>query len=152
MTPSVARLWLCPARKKPTSDRQGVENYELGSASSCAQEECTSCNRIGQYADELGLSACKTAPAGTKPTSDRRGVVTCPAGTYSTGGAEECSGCESGEISNAGAAGCRNCAACGLGKYQNAETASTETQCGDCVAGKASMGGAVNECTLCDCT
>ena len=76
-----------PAGIKPTSNRQGVENCELGSASSGAEDECTSCDGNGQYADELGLSTCKTVPAGTKPTSDHQGIESCTSGKYSTGAA-----------------------------------------------------------------
>ncbi|GMH77097.1 hypothetical protein TL16_g07293 [Triparma laevis f. inornata] len=140
-----------PAGKKPTSNRQGVEGCELGSASPGAHDECVPCDAISQYADVAGLAACKTAPAGKKPTLNRQGIESCPAGKYSTGGVDECENCGIGETSDPGAAGCRTCLTCGLGKYQIEEcTTNTPTQCGDCVAGKASMGGAVRECTHCD--
>ncbi|GMH74227.1 hypothetical protein TL16_g06408 [Triparma laevis f. inornata] len=101
--------------------------------------------------DQTGLPFCKTAPAGTKPTPDRQGTEICSPGKYSIGGNDECSECGVGKTSDAGAIGCRTCATCGLGKYQIAEcTANTETECGDCVAGKASMGGTVSECARCD--
>jgi len=112
---------------------------------------CTECSSGGLYSDTDNASFCKTAPAGKKPTGDRQGVEVCPAGTFSTGAVDACNACGPGETSDAGAAGCRTCATCGLGKYQIAEcTSEVETQCGDCVAGKASMGGAVSECTRCD--
>ncbi|GMH86453.1 hypothetical protein TrVE_jg3945 [Triparma verrucosa] len=127
------------------------DQCEKGKYGEFGATSCAPCDGDGQYADGLGLAACKTAPAGEKPTSDRQGVESCPAGKYSTGGNDECSECGSGETSDAGAAGCRTCATCGLGKFQIAEcTADAETQCGDCIAGKASMGGAVSDCNFCD--
>ncbi|GMH64272.1 hypothetical protein TrST_g3627 [Triparma strigata] len=121
-----------------------------------AVSECTTCSGDGKYSDTVGASNCKTASAGHKPKADSTsGLMTseeqCGAGKYSTGAAEDCTSCGSGETSDAGAAGCRTCATCGLGKYQIAEcTANSETQCEDCVAGKASMGGAVSECASCN--
>ncbi|GMH88080.1 hypothetical protein TL16_g11053, partial [Triparma laevis f. inornata] len=112
---------------------------------------CTECNSRGKYSDVDGASVCKTASAGTKPNEARDGVESCAPGTISVGGADECSVCNAGETSGEGAAGCRTCATCGLGTYQIAEcTSEVETQCGVCVAGKASMGGAVEACTECD--
>ncbi|GMH88575.1 hypothetical protein TrST_g11202 [Triparma strigata] len=111
---------------------------------------CTECDSDGKYSDEDNASVCKTAPAGKKPTLNRQNIEDCAAGKYSTGGANECSECRSGETSDAGAAGCRTCATCGLGKYRIADcTSEVETQCGDCVAGKASMGGDATSCTEC---
>ncbi|GMH82603.1 hypothetical protein TrST_g12511 [Triparma strigata] len=139
-----------PAGKKPTANRQSIESCELGTASTGAQDECTPCNGDGQYADELGLSACKTAPAGKTPTANRQSIESCEAGTYFVGGANECSACGPGERSEEGAAGCSTCAVCEPGKYKISDCSSdTPTQCGDCLKGKASMGGEAANCTSC---
>ena len=79
--------------------------------------------------------------------ADHQGIESCTSGEYSTGAADTCVDCASGKTC---AAGCRPCLTCGLGKYQTAVRSPTaETQCGDCVAGKASFGRAVSECTTC---
>ncbi|GMH85601.1 hypothetical protein TrST_g3602 [Triparma strigata] len=123
---------------------------EVGFA--CTSGIKTACDGNGQYADELDLSACKTAPAGAKPTSDRHGVESCPAGKFSTGGEDECSECGSDKTSNAGAAGCRTCATCGTGKYKISDCSpGTETQCSDCPKNTFTISGAsdINGCEDC---
>jgi hypothetical protein len=111
---------------------------------------CNQCDGEGKYNDEDGAAFCKTAKAGYKPKENRKGEEICPAGTYSTGGADECSDCGDGETSGAGAAGCSTCASCATGKYMiKACTPTSETECGDCLAGTVSTGGAVTECTSC---
>ncbi|GMI13746.1 hypothetical protein TrLO_g2474, partial [Triparma laevis f. longispina] len=134
-----------------TSCESCDQGYVSEGSGNNACQYCGIGNGEGQFSSSAGAATCSTAPAGTKPTSDRQGTENCSPGRYSTGGADECSECGIGETSDVGAAGCRTCATCGLGKYQIAEcTSASETQCRDCVAGKASMGGAVRECTRCD--
>ena len=114
-------------------------------------EHCQNCDGEGQFSDKTGAFSCQTAKAGHKPTEDRKGEEQCPAGKYSTGGADECLQCGEGETSSAGAAGCSTCATCATGRYMiNACTPTTETLCGDCLAGTASIGGTVTECTPCN--
>ena len=111
---------------------------------------CKRCETEGQYSDKDGSFTCKTARAGHKPTSDRKSEEQCQAGRYSPGAAEECSECGEGKMSEAGAAGCSTCATCAVGRYLISNcTTTTGTQCGDCLAGTASMGGMVTECISC---
>ena len=111
---------------------------------------CKQCNGKGQYNDEHGAYACKTAKAGHKPTSDRKGEEQCQAGRFSTGGAEQCTECDEGQSSAKGAVGCSTCATCTAGRYLISICSPTsETECGDCLAGKVSMGGNALECTSC---
>ena len=113
--------------------------------------ECTPCNVDGKYSISDNASFCLTAKAGYKPTADRKGEEQCQAGKYSTGGADECLQCGEGETSSAGAAGCSTCATCATGRYMiKACTSTSETLCGACLAGTASIGGAVTECTPCN--
>ena len=115
-----------------------------------AATECMLCNVDGKYSITDNARVCMTAKAGYKPTQDHKGEEQCPAGKYSTGGADECSECGDGETSGAGAAGCSTCASCATGKYMiKACTPTTETECGDCLAGTVSTGGTVTECTSC---
>ncbi|GMH66854.1 hypothetical protein TL16_g04527 [Triparma laevis f. inornata] len=139
----------CPPGTIPTG--YSCNQCEKGKYGEFGATSCTLCDGEGQYADELGLAACKTAPARMKPTTNHQGVEDCAAGTYSVGGANECSKCRSGETSAAGAAGCSTCAVCEPGKYKILDcTTDTETQCGDCLKGQASMGGEATSCTECD--
>ncbi|GMH71426.1 hypothetical protein TrLO_g3888 [Triparma laevis f. longispina] len=89
--------------------------------------------------------------AGTKPTSNRQGVENCPAGTFSVGGANQCTVCDVGNYSTSGGVvGCIAMSTCGAGRYiTTPSTSVTDTQCGDCVAGKATMGGDATSCTDC---
>ncbi|GMI02681.1 hypothetical protein TrVE_jg6925 [Triparma verrucosa] len=81
-----------------------------GTASTLAgQGSCSFCDGNGQYADEEGLAACKTAPAGYKPNVYRNGIEKCAAGKFSVGGATECTVCEKGKFSAEGAFGCGPC-------------------------------------------
>ena len=113
--------------------------------------ECTPCNVDGKYSISDNASFCLTAKAGYKPTSDRKGEEQCSAGTYSTGAAEDCEQCASGETSGEGAAGCSTCATCAAGRYLiNTCTPFSETECGECLAGTASIGGSVTECESCN--
>ncbi|GMH49413.1 hypothetical protein TL16_g00510 [Triparma laevis f. inornata] len=197
-----------PAGKKPTENRQNIEDcpagkYSIGGAEDCsdcgdgersndgaagcstcavcepgkykasdctaiAETQCTSCvkgkasmggdvvacdacDSNGQYSDEDNASVCKTSAAGKKPTENREDIENCAAGRYSVGAADVCEACESGETSAAGAAGCSTCATCSVGRYKISDcTISSETDCGDCVAGKASMGGDATTCDDCD--
>ena len=101
---------------------------EKGKYGEFGATSCAPCDGDGQYADELGLAACKTAPAGMKPTSDRHGTENCSPGRYSVGGKTECDECEIGKFSNEGAVGCsqcepgevpvgNTCESCEVGKY-----------------------------------
>jgi hypothetical protein len=113
--------------------------------------ECTPCNVDGKYSISDNASFCLTAKAGYKPREDRKGEEQCAAGTYSTGGTDDCLECGEGETSSAGAAGCSTCATCATGRYLISTcTPTTETQCGDCLKGEASMGGSTTECTDCN--
>ena len=112
--------------------------------------ECALCNVDGKYSDTDNASFCKTAKAGYKPTLDHKAEERCPAGKYSTGGTNACSDCGDGETSGAGAAGCSTCASCATGRYMiKACTPTSETECGDCLAGTVSTGGTVKQCTSC---
>ncbi|GMH80315.1 hypothetical protein TrLO_g10523, partial [Triparma laevis f. longispina] len=95
---------IAPAGMKPTSDRKGVELCKLGSVSSGAQDECTSCSGDGQYADKPGL-----APPGMKPTIDGQNVTTCDAGSFSLGSADTCNECDAGTPADEGASVCTPC-------------------------------------------
>ncbi|GMH70768.1 hypothetical protein TL16_g05490 [Triparma laevis f. inornata] len=131
-----------PAGKKPTSNRQDIENCELGSASFGAQDVCTPCTGEGQYADDTGLSTCKSAPAGSIPNIERTGTTPCDAGSFSVGGATSCTDCEEGKYSNVGAVGCISSSTCGAGTYTKTESSATsDEECALCEKGTASAGG-----------
>ena len=134
---------------KPTEDRKGEEQCPAGTYTDDGVA-CKTCEAEGQYSDEDGAAYCKTAKAGYKPTLDHKAEERCPAGKYSTGGTNACSDCGDGETSGAGAAGCSTCASCATGRYMiKACTPTSETECGDCLAGTVSTGGTVKQCTSC---
>jgi len=113
---------------------------------------CPACLGAGEYSDTSKSASCKTAPAGHKPNDDRNGLEKCTPGTFSVGGSDTCESCGEDETSvEEGAAGCSNCATCTAGRYKIAScTSTTATQCGDCSAGQASMGGEATACTECN--
>eukprot|EP00520_Triparma_pacifica_P000598 CAMPEP_0118644850 /NCGR_PEP_ID=MMETSP0785-20121206/7171_1 /TAXON_ID=91992 /ORGANISM="Bolidomonas pacifica, Strain CCMP 1866" /LENGTH=923 /DNA_ID=CAMNT_0006536661 /DNA_START=204 /DNA_END=2971 /DNA_ORIENTATION=- len=126
----------------PTSDTVCGDCLAGTASSGGTSTECTACVGNGKYSDTDLASFCKTAKAGFKPTEDRKGEEQCLEGTFSTGGAEECTACGTGETSGKGAAGCSRCATCAAGRYMISSCSPTkETECGDCLAGTASMGG-----------
>ena len=121
-----------------------------GTASPGEATSCPLCNGDGEYSDEDRASSCKTAPAGHKPNAYRTGLDVCPSGAFSVGGSDTCQSCEEGETSVEGAAGCSTCATCAVGRYKISDcTLTAGTQCGDCSAGQASMGGGATSCTEC---
>ena len=135
----------------PTTETQCGDCLAGTASMGGAATECTQCSVDGKYSVSDNASFCLTAKAGYKPRDDRKGEEQCPAGQYSTGGADDCSECGEGETSSAGAAGCSTCATCATGRYMiSACTPTTETLCGACLAGTASIGGAVTECTPCN--
>ncbi|GMH72674.1 hypothetical protein TrLO_g13389, partial [Triparma laevis f. longispina] len=110
--------------------------------------DCSDCDGDGKYSDHDGAAACSTAPAGKKPNSARNYIEPCSAGKFSLGGATDCIECRSDETSSGGAAGCSKCTTCDAGKFKISDcTPDTETQCGECLKGTASMGGDTSSCT-----
>ncbi|GMH90310.1 hypothetical protein TrST_g1356, partial [Triparma strigata] len=149
---AVASTSCSPCPPGTISTGTSCDQCEKGKYGEFGATSCDPCDGDGQYADEFGLAACKTAPAGEKPTSDRQGVERYPAGKYSTGGEDECTECGSGETSDAGAAGCRTCTTCGTGKYKISDCSpGSETQCGDCPKNTFTISSAadINGCENC---
>ena len=103
---------------------------EIGFA--CVGGVRASCNRPGQYADEVGLSACRIASAGVKPSLDRTSTVPCPIGEASLGGQDTCSPCDAIDeyADEIGLSACKKATECGPGWYISVEsTASEDTIC-----------------------
>jgi hypothetical protein len=107
------------------------EACAVGKASAGGQSACDDCNGDGEYSDETGLSAFKTASAGMKPTSSRDNVEDCAAGTFSVGGTTQCTDCVSGKYSaSTGAVGCTAASSCGSGtRIKTASTPTADTIC-----------------------
>ena len=139
-------------KEASTSTSDAVcEDCPEGKYSNGALTACQDCYGGGWYADKPKSSVCKTAPAGHKPNTDRTGIDKCPSGTFSVGASDDCDSCKEDETSPEGAAGCSTCATCAVGRYKIADcTSTTATQCGDCPAGQASMGGEATACTECN--
>ncbi|GMH72179.1 hypothetical protein TL16_g05850 [Triparma laevis f. inornata] len=93
----------CPPGKIPTGT--SCDQCEKGKYGVFGATSCAPCKGDGQYADEVGLPACKTALTGTKPTSDLQDIENCSPETFSVGGKTECLQCESGKLSTEGAVG-----------------------------------------------
>ncbi|GMH73197.1 hypothetical protein TL16_g06118 [Triparma laevis f. inornata] len=128
-----------PLSTETITRREGQAICEVGFA--CVGGVKFPCDGIGQYADEQGLSACKTATAGYRPNDNHDGVVPCTAGTYSIGGTSECTPCDPDKFSAAAAAGCTSFKSCGAGTFVSSPGNSTsDVECEDCPAGKASTG------------
>ncbi|GMH83062.1 hypothetical protein TrST_g8014 [Triparma strigata] len=113
----------------------------------------SSCDSNGQYADELGLSACKSSPAGKKPTADRQSIESCPVGRYSSGGSDACTECMAGKFTDVeGTTGCTVASYCPPGHIvKEASTPTTDTVCTICSTGLVSPGGDYrNLCIWCN--
>ncbi|GMH96172.1 hypothetical protein TL16_g13280, partial [Triparma laevis f. inornata] len=122
-----------PATEEASTTRTSQTICEVGFA--CVGGVKTSCNGPGQYADETGLSACKSAPAGKKPTSDRQHVESCPLGKFSLGGQDECTPCD-GEGQYADETGLSACKSAPAGKKPTSDRQNVE----NCPAGTYSTG------------
>jgi len=121
-----------------------------GKYAAFGDDSCSDCSGNGEYSDNVAQATCKTAPSGHKPNGDRTDFVKCPAGRFSLGGTDTCTVCGVGKRSIEGAAGCSPCISCAIGRYLVAEcTTEIETECADCLAGTASMGGDARACTEC---
>ncbi|GMH76471.1 hypothetical protein TrST_g1986 [Triparma strigata] len=130
-----------PATEATTLNRESEVICEVGHA--CVGGVMFACSGEGQYADEPGLSFCKTSVAGTKPATNRLGVENCPPGRYSLGGTNGCLDCAPGKVSEEGAAGCSNCGKCGPGTYKISDCSeSLDTQCELCPQNTFSITGA----------
>ncbi|GMH57850.1 hypothetical protein TrST_g5886 [Triparma strigata] len=105
--PASSGNYTTPATAEDVTTRTSETICELGFA--CVGGVKTSCDGPGQYSDETGLAACKTAPAGKKPTYNRQDIENCSPGRYSVGGKIECDECDTGKFSTEGAVGCSLC-------------------------------------------
>ena len=90
----------------------------------------------------------------TTPTSAAEGQrvdqIPCEAGFACVGGVRE--ECVEGSTyqPNPSQTSCLTCSTCPTGTYMiNSCTSTSDTECGDCLAGTASMGGTATECTAC---
>ncbi|GMH73473.1 hypothetical protein TrST_g4716 [Triparma strigata] len=122
-------------------------------------ERSTNPITCSSYADEAGLSACKSAPPGNEPDAAREGLKSCDAGEASIGGGEICSACADGFFTSS--PGSPTCFACEAGKYANAEQTEcllcpagkisgvAQSSCAECEAGKLSEGEGNSECLAC---
>ena len=128
--------------------RTGQAACEMGHA--CVAGVKTVCQG-GSYGDEVGAFGCKSAPPGYRPSDDHTGVVLCAAGKFSGGGLAYCQDCAEGTFSGQGALTCSAKSICPPGhKIVVQSTVVSDTVCGLCEAGTASMGGSASSCVKCD--
>ncbi|GMH78676.1 hypothetical protein TL16_g07898 [Triparma laevis f. inornata] len=132
----------CPPGKIPTGS--SCDQCEKGEYGEFGATSCSPCDGDGQYADEVGLPACKTSPVGTKPMSNRQGIESCELGSASSGAQNDCAPCE-GTGQYADEIGLSACKAAPAGTKPTSNRHNIE----NCLIGKYSLGGA-EACTECE--
>ncbi|GMH50654.1 hypothetical protein TL16_g00835 [Triparma laevis f. inornata] len=144
----------CP-QGKTSSGSLKCEDCAAGKHAPNENGSCDIC-ASGKYADETGLTSCKSCPGGTfigdNKQQNEPGQTTCkncPSGTFATKSSasdhnniDDCEECNAGKYVN----GANECDDCPSGKYTNSKS---QTSCAFCETGKYVSGTGQTTCATC---